>query len=281
VRLNLETGARITVANSGSSSPAIGTGASLAHIADIVLDARAASAGNAALVLLGAPDNLLVSLDLTTGDRTQIADLNAAPGVIAPRKMRLDAANDRVLFIDTDNGGDADAIYAVDLTTGSRTTISSSVQGAGAAVQSYADLALDASNPQHAYVSDAGANAILDVDLTTGNRNVFVSVFQAPVISALIVPDALFLDGANARLIGINRSFPYNLYSLTLATKEIHMISGLFPLDFAMTGAGPPLNSIGGMAVDTASNIAYTTNYENGALLAVDLLTGDRVLISN
>ena len=60
------------------------------------------------LALVGAPNYSLVSIDLVTGNRTWLTDLNwesvgvtGVPAVAYPRNLRLDAANNRVYFTDT------------------------------------------------------------------------------------------------------------------------------------------------------------------------------------
>ncbi len=276
-RLDLKTGARSVVADAST-----GTGPALAGVEDFVLDTRPSAGAHKALALVGTPGYLLLSVDLVTGDRTPIADLGAAPAVIEPRHLRLDAPNNRVLFIDGDRDGDGDALYAVDLDSGVRTVISSASVGGGYAVGYFSDFVLEpAVNPTRALVSDETAQGFVAVDLGTGHRTLFADMFSAGFQIQTNRPGPIYLDTPRSRLIGINRGSPGNLYSLDLNTTVQRLLSGPALGSSETRGVGPSIEAPVGLAVDADRQVVYVTEIASGSLIAIDLVSGDRVIIAD
>jgi hypothetical protein len=192
MRVNLATGIRTAASDSASG---IGSGPSLVGSADVVLDTRTSSNGHTALVIVDAPSYQLLSVDLATGDRTQIASLNSsAPPIGRVSHMRLDANGNRVLFTDATYSGN-NALYAIDLTTGVRTTITDSTRGTGPTLTFAANVTLDPSvNPTRALISDEGLGGIFAVDLATGNRTLLIDPFANVSLPGDNVPSGTFLD---------------------------------------------------------------------------------------
>lgn len=166
-RLNLLTGERTTVSDAST-----GSGPVLDGIADLIMDTRPSAGPDKALVLLGNPNFRLLSVDLVSGNRVQVADLNSVTPLVGdPRSVKLDVANNRVLFTNADVAGDNDALYAIDLATGVRTTLSSDSVGGGLTVGVFTDFTFDYSaSPARVLLSDAGQQAIIEVNLANGQR---------------------------------------------------------------------------------------------------------------
>lgn len=281
MRLDLATGARTTVSD-GNAVPNVGTGPVLDGIADLVLDTRPSAGPHKALALLGSPNNRLVSIDLVTGDRVQIADLNSAsPAVTEPRYLELDVTHNRAVFTDGDNNGDGDALYAIDLATGARTTLTSSTVGSGFAPEYYADFMLDpTSNSTLALVSDTYAQSYVAVDLTTGTRTKFAGIMSGGINQQFNGPNLMYLDVPNWRLIAANGGSPSNFFSMSMETQVQRLISGHDLHTNTLKGAGPEVYP-GGFAVDSDRQVIYATAAGSTRIFAIDMVSGDRVIIGN
>lgn len=271
LRLDLATGARSVVADAGT-----GLGPAFDGLVDLVLDTRDSAGPNKALGLVAGPHYQLMSFDLVTGDRTVLADLNsAAPAVFDPRNLVLDAANDRVLFTSADPVGDEDAVYAIDLDSGIRSTISSAGRGTGPAVGLFQDLALDESvNPARVILTEE--DSILSIDIASGDRTVIASGLTD------YVPGLLHHDVAGSRLIGLTSGAKATLYGVSLPGGAHQEISGPSILGGGtVRGLGPTVFRPTSLVVDTASGVAYVTDSMGNSVLAIDLVSGDRVVIGN
>jgi hypothetical protein len=277
MRVDLATGLRTAVSDDSQS---IGTGPRIFDAAEVVVDTRATSNGHSAFVILEAPESKLLSVDLTTGNRTQIADLNASGAPVRGiRGLRLDANRNRVLFTDS-NYNSGNALYAVDLATGARTTLMDANRGAGPTLSIAANIALEpAINPTRAYVSDMGLGGIYTIDLTTGDRSLFIDPWPAIVSPGDNAPTGLFLDTRNSRLIGVRTGSVSNLYSAALPGKAQQILSGDDPATPTITGAGPLPFGCFGMDV-TADGVAYAACAWTGSIMAIDLISGDRVIVA-
>ncbi len=278
MRLDLATGARTVIADAST-----GTGPAIDGISDLVLDTRPSAGPNKALALLGTPGNLLVSIDLITGARTQIADLNAAaPAVTEPNRLRLDVAGNRVLFTNGDRAGGTDALYAIDLATGTRTVISDVNVGSGTDPGYLTDFVFEpAGNSTRVLLSDVDAQSIFSVDLASGDRTLFASPFSGSGEIQFNSPGLLYVDTPNSRLIGMNGGSPANLYSLALSTTEQRLLSGPDLMTWQVRGAGPQAFAPAGMAIDNDRQVVYVTELAGGSLIAIDLVSGDRVIIGD
>jgi len=284
MRIDLRSGDR-SVASSFDTS--VGTGPALDQAVDVALDTRAPSPGSRALVLMGAPAGAVISVDLANGNRTQLGQLGNFVTAHQPRSLVVDAAANRALILDNDNfTANADGLYAMNLSSGTVTTISDTTGvGGGAGFGVPIDLVLEpATNPTRALVSQIaqgnpvnGPN-ILAIDLTSGNRTVFAASSGAPGGIAIPMPTWLYLDAMNTRLLGIN-SYPANLWQIPLDTRVRGFLSGTVPGTFGKGGTG--MEGFGqGLDVDSPRGVAYTFADDN-SLMAIDLASGDRVLVSH
>ena len=282
-RLNLATGARTIVS---SSTDNVGTGPSLAGIVSVVPDTRFQGITNNVLALVGAPNYSLVAIDLVTGNRQWLTNLNwssvgvpGVPAVTYPRNLRLDAANNRVYFTDT-AGGNTEALYAINFQDLTRTTVTSATHGAGPTFDRASAFVLDfAAQPARALVEDEGPGGILSVDLATGDRSVFLAPWAEDPEPGASVASAMFLDTEFSRLIATRTGSTSNLFSISLNNGAQRVISGLDPVAGNVIGRGPV--PYGAMALDVdADGVAYVGNAWIGAIFAIDLVSGDRVMIA-
>lgn len=110
----------------------------------------------------------LVSVNLFTGDRTEISGANRGngPDFNLVTGLAVERSGESVLAVDVLD----DVLYRIDLATGDRLVIASRDDGKGAQFAGLdGGLAL-AADHQHAFLSAAG-NLLFDVDLATGDRS--------------------------------------------------------------------------------------------------------------
>lgn len=269
-RIDLATGNRTIV-----SSASVGGGPYTGRIANFAIDTRPNHTGHAVGIMRG-NDYSLVSIDLATGDRDQIADLGLPSATHVVNEIRVDAANNRAIVVDIDSSGAAnDALYAIDLATGQRRTISDNATGGGDALHFPSSLVLEpASNPTRAIVSNGNAHNLLSIDLATGARSIF-STGAAPQF----LPGPLTLDSTNGRLLGAD-DYGFNVFSAPLSTGIPQAISGFDAAAPKLYGHGPTMVGASGTAIDPRADVAYVTQPSANSVIAIDLQTGDRVLLS-
>ena len=283
LRVNLLTGNRSVVSSFDTS---VGTGPRLMFAADMVLDRRAPSPGSRVFVTAGYPTDTLMSVDLATGDRSAVTYLNPVLSQAEAGSMALDVAGNRMLFIENvPMMANSDSIYSVDLATGVRSTVSDNVSiGSGPGFGMPADLVLvPAANPTRAIVSNIGFGGpngpnYLDVNLATGTRTIFAPASGSSVGLPAMVPTWMHLDTPNNRILAIN-SDPESLFSMPLNTAMRTLVSGVHGGTGALRGTG--MKTFGSaIEYDAVNGIAYTFGLEE-SLMAVDMVSGDRVQISH
>jgi hypothetical protein len=282
-RVNLATGARTIVSSSADN---VGTGPSITGIVSVVRDTRWQSTGNSVLAIVGDPNYSLVSIDLVTGNRMWLTDLNwesvgvaGVPALTYPRNVRLDAANNRVYFTDT-AGPNTEALYAINFQDLTRSTVTSATRGAGPLLDRASAFVLDlTAQPTRALIEDEGPGGILSVDLATGDRSVFLAPWAEDPQPGASVASAMFLDTEFSRLIATRVGSTSNLFSISMDTGAQRVISGLDPVAGSVVGRGPV--PYGAMALDVdPDGVAYVGNAWIGAIFAIDLVSGDRVMIA-
>jgi hypothetical protein len=276
MRLNLATGVSSIVSGGG-----VGTGSGLNRFVDFVLDVRAPTNGTAALALLSSPGpgKALISIDLATGNRLPIADLSTS---IQPRNLQLDVAANRVLFTNIDFSGPTHGLYAVNLATSAITTVSSNNGvGSGTAFTGPAHLLLDPEvNPTRALIVDINPSSFIQVNLANGARSPFIPVSGNPS-TPLIGP--IYFDRANNEIYGLNL-YPAHLYVSRIAVgggeTSRAFLSGTNPSNNLTRGTGPAVDFGTGLVVDTTRSVAFVGESNMGAIMAIDLVSGDRVIIA-
>jgi hypothetical protein len=137
-----------------------------------------------------------------------------------------------------------------------------------------------ATNPTRALFVDMNPSTWRTVDLGSGARGTFTTTGGNPSLPLL---GPLFFDGPNSQIYGLNL-YPPHLFVTTVAPggAEIgrDMISGQVPGSMGIIGTGPLVDFGSGVCVDTARNIAFVTESTAGAVMAIDIASGDRVVIA-
>lgn len=276
-RIDTATGHRQLI----SFFPGTGTGPTLANGRDFVVDRRPTSNGRSVLVLVGEPNYDLVSVDLATGNRTHVADVTASTlNGNAPTNMALDVAGNRVLYgYNETNSVDIDQMYAIDLTTGANSLVSGNANtGPNFTVPWWMTVA-PTNNPTRAIVSNLYDPFILEVSLATGDRALFDSPGTSPG-PAYTGTGPLFVDAARSRVLVMATSYPSVLFAKPLAGGARELISGTDATTLAVRGTGPQAHYPSGIVVDSARDIAFVGSSNSASMLAIDLVSGDRILIA-
>lgn len=221
-----------------------------------------------ALVVDSAGLGTLVSVDLTSGARTVVADANigSGPQILLPESIALDTANNRLLAVDSI----LDAVLSLDLTSGDRSLISDINTGTGPSLGNPLSMALDATN-NRALSVDADLEAVVSVDLTSGNRSV-VSDANVGTGPALIYPTAVVLDADNNRALDTDVVLEA-LVAVNLATGDRTVVAD------ANTGAGIdfPIS----MVFDAADGRVLVADVNVAAVISIDLLSGVGTVLSD
>jgi len=250
------------------SDTGTGTGAAFADPRAVVLD----EASNRAIV---SDHNLpgLVAVDLATGNRTVFSRNGVAgsgPAFTSPGRLRLDAASSRILVSDTI------AIIAVDLASGDRSILSdnSGSFGTGPAFQQIRGVAVDAAN-NRLLVADENINALLAVDPSTGNRSVFSDTTHGAGTSFSVLRDVV-IDVPNNRALVSDLGLDA-IFAVNLTTGDRTVISRFS----TSTGTGPDFGDPTHLALDQPNRRLLVSAYQQFAVFAMDLATGDRTIISD
>lgn len=214
----------------------------------------------------------LLAVDLASGDRSVISDkgTGAGPEFHFPTNIVLDPTNQRALVMEDSRG--LNALLAVNLASGDRSVISDGNTGIGPGFNFPTGIALDGAN-HRALVMDSGIDALLAIDLSSGNRTIIsdANIGTGPNFND---PESVVLDAANHRALVADRSIDAML-AVDLASGDRSFVSGL------RTGAGPAFSYPTSVALDAADHRAFVVEDSLGlnALLAVDLDSGDRVIV--
>jgi DNA-binding beta-propeller fold protein YncE len=212
----------------------------------------------------------------------QVAVAMSPAPMLAPTAVTLDAPRNRALVIDAGRN----ALLVVDLATGSRAIVYQPPDMAGAGVSAVrphvpglppafplVDAALLDGDGQRALVVAQGA--LFRVELASGKDTVISDgeVGSGPAFVKLV--DAA-LDAERGRALVVDAGLNA-LLAVDLTTGARSVISD------SETGSGPALEQVSALALDAAAGRALVTveNNDDAALLAVDLATGARSLISS
>ena len=248
------------------SGPERGGGAPFVDLVDVVV-----SPANRFTVLdAGLPG--LVGVDRVSGGRTLISGegRGAGPAFSRPRALFGDS------FVMESPLAGPGAILRVDPSTGERTVVSDPTHGSGPALID--PVAMDA-DPRIvgpttiASVLDAGLDQILSVDLTSGDRT------SGPLLPANIgTPTDMVLDFNRGRFLVTAADPP----ALVAIGGPVTILSD------ATRGAGPlfgrpealELVSSATLGTIPSTPIAFVLDSLRGSILAVDLETGDRMILT-
>ena len=206
----------------------------------------------------------LYSIDPGTGARRVIsnASTGSGPQMGRPEFVDIDAEHGVAYILDRYYGG----IFAVDLASGARRIVAAAL-GAPTA------LALDAAQ-QRLFVANDYPNGIYSVDLATGASR----LVSAGSNSSFNTLAGIAYDDQQNRVIAID-DYPVRLYAVDIETGVRTTISGQINV-VASLGRGPDLVWPRGVAVDADRQVAFVTDDAFDAVIAVDLVSGDRQVIA-
>jgi sugar lactone lactonase YvrE len=246
---------------------------------NLVTDARA-GAGKA--LFLDTPFNdpvmNLHALDLTSGALSLVAS-TPFPDWHFMSRMAPDFDNNRLIVGLTPAVGGAGNIVAMDLTTGALTTLSSLSAGNGPPMYEIGAVAsVPGTFGTTARVLVGSEYSLFAVN-GQGDRNYISAASTIGSGPHMIHIEDMVVDFPRKRaLVASGQSQALQWVDLTTGNRT--MASGLNPGDQTVRGSGPPLfGRPVRLATDLAANVAYVTSMQT-IILAVDLDSGDRVIIS-
>lgn len=282
--VDLETFERTVISTNANEEQ----GRTLGEAASMVLDA---STTPARLIVLDEGNDLVMAVDVTTGNRTVIAEDRETPGqdFSVPQALALDApASGTPRLIVTDSG--LDMVLAVAFADGARTVLSGFNIGQGEPLIDPVSLALDArvGTEGRALVSDASEDAVISIDLASSARTVVSAEgtgagdpFETPAGLTLDVETGLYGQIDSAGQVVVADPGDAALVSVNLATGARTVLSG------GPAGTGPAFAAPKGVAFDPGDGTAtaparyLVVDEDANALFAVDPANGARTIISD
>lgn len=282
--VDLASGARTLVSTSANADQ----GRVMAAPVALVLDD---TADPARLVVLDEGADIVLAVDLATGNRTVLAEdrVSAGPDFSVPIAMALDEdaeGNGRILLVDSG----LDELLAVDLGDGARTSLSRVAVGEGPLLAQPGPLVVDtlADPAGRVLVLDQQEDAIMAVDLATSERTLISGEeagsgpdLDGPAALSLNVHTGLYGQAAAADQVAVADPTAGVLLSVDLASGARTVISG------GSAGSGPAFGQPRALTFDAGSEVAgvparfLVVDAELGALFAVDPANGDRAVISD
>ena len=215
------------------------------------------------------------AFDLTNLERTRFSTDNTgneANPFDFPEGIALDKANARALV--TEYG---QVVLSVNLATGARTIFSSNtVPNSTNAFDHPESIVVDSSNNRALVANkdyDEVNSSILAINLTTGVRSILSNNTTPNSNNKLSRPNFITLDTNRDRALVGDDDGTILAVDLTTGARSI-LSSGGQPDAFNK------FSTINSMAVDETRNIALVAPYESGAIYALDLITGKRVIFS-
>ena len=293
-------GDRVTLSGFDADNPnqVRGQGPQLLVARDLVADTA-----NNRLLVADASANTVVAVDPESGDRSTLSgdDVGEGPTFDNIRALAVDAANNRLLV--AQRGG----LVAVDLDSGDRTLISTGDGsgetdiGTGPAIRAPISVALDDQNNRLLVllfnIDDEELGSLISVDLSSGDR----SVISDPATGSgniLRIPVSVALDAANNRALVLDSALGFSIDQVPPSIVAVDLSSGNRSVlsgndrgpdgefnsgDDQLIGGGSPFNPTSApadAAFDAEQGILYVTDQNTGSLIAVDVDSGDRVLVS-
>ena len=255
----------------------------LSRPTNIVLD----KTNNRALVVDTALDALF-SIDLTDGARSILSD-GTTPNAVNlfdnPLGIVLDKDNNRALVSDFDTASSLGRLFAVDLVTGARTVFSdATTPNADNFLVSPVNFVLDAANNRF-LVLDSGRDALLAVDTMTGSRTILSDDSIPDSSNQLNDPRDLVLDSTNNRVLVVDVNVGLEAYGAVIAIDLTTGARSILSLSNVPTGGIPdgnnPFDNPTGITLDSPNNRALVVDTALNAIIAVDLSSGARNIVSD
>jgi cysteine-rich repeat protein len=213
----------------------------------------------------------LVAMDRESGDCRILSDQQhgSGPSFAGPRDIA--AMTDRNVAYIAD--WDLDALFEIDLDTGDRAVVSDQAHGSGPSIEGLLGVALDEEG-RHAYVTLQEGGAVSKIDLSTGQRTVVSDAARGsgPFLHAPI-DVALDRSAKGDEILVLDLGIS-GILRVDAASGDRTGASG------ALIGSGPLLTDVASMAVHARRDLALVVDAHLNALVLVDLITGDRVIVS-
>ncbi len=276
VAVDLDTGARnilsdgtVPDSDNGFDGP-IGITLDTAHNRALVIDSSLSS---------------VLAVDLDTGARTILSDgaIQASNPLLYPSGITLDAANNRALVTIQGLPDCCHAVMSVDLDTGARTILSDNASpDSSNPFGRPLGIELDSANDRALVLADPfwGGEALLTVKLETGARTI-LSNFETPDSSnPFSYPVSIALDSSNNRALVVDASRFYGIGLRSITSVDLGTGARTILSDGATPDTHNWLYSPGGIALDAARNRALVVDRQSKAVVAVELTSGERVIVS-
>jgi DNA-binding beta-propeller fold protein YncE len=251
------------------SDAAHGVGPAFGRPERVAIDSRDRYAYVADAVL-----GTLVRVDLDSGDRTIMIRPEAGTGepFVRPARIALDEEGDQALVMDA--GGQ---LIRVHLRTGRRERVE---VGGECRLDQPVDVAWRAGT-RHAVVMDIGQKALMRIDLETGGCE--------PVrLDVELQSYAVALEPSGDVLVAVELGDLGAVLRIDLTSMDAggmpacEVVSGAaFPGCGAARGTGPVLGLATSLALDQANNRLLVGDFAFSAVMAIDLATGDRTIVSD
>lgn len=213
----------------------------------------------------------LVAMDRESGDCRIISDQEhgSGPSFGGPRDIAAMKDRNVAYIADWDLG----ALFEVDLDTGDRAVVSDQAHGSGPSIEGPLGVALDEEG-RHAYVTLQEGGAVSKIDLSTGQRTVVSDAARGsgPFLHAPI--DVALDSGADGDQILVLDLGISGILRVDAGSGDRTGTSG------ALIGSGPLLTDVASMAIHARRDLALVVDAHLNALVLVDLVTGDRVIVS-
>lgn len=216
----------------------------------------------------------IIAVNLSTGTGTVLSSPStpgATPSLSSPRDLTLDSTNNRILVVDSD----LDAVVAVDLTTGVHTIISDSITPNAINAWSWpSSLELDSTN-NRVLVLDTELASVTAVDLIDGTRTVISDPIHPDSTNVLTDPVDIALDSINNRVLVLDAYLSDAVISVDLDSGMRTIVSDAITPDQNNALINPS-----SLVLDSVNNVVLVSDVTLQAILAIDLMTGQRVFLS-
>ncbi len=236
-------------------------------------------------------DDTILRLDRMSGqvdvlstayDRSNLgAAVGAGPAISQVESLAVPGDGTTLYAFDDD----AEAVFAIDTTTGDRTVISDASNGFDGGVPVGAGPALSRVNAMtwdpvgnRLLAADIGRDDLLAIDVTTGDRTVISDNSDAG--PPFQVTRSLVVDPDTGTIFAYEQNRE-SLYTVDRTTGERTVVSSAAGSTDGEVGTGVALEGTRNIVFDPASGNLFMTNTELNAILAIDPETGDRSIFSD
>lgn len=222
-------------------------------------------------LLVSDPFEGLLAIDLASNSITNNRSIvsGSGPTLASPFSVAIDS-DSNLAYVGNSNLSNA-RLFVVNLSTGNRTLVSDNSKGTGPALRAVTDVIVDKDNNRLIAINGRITDEfIFTVDLATGNRTILSGADVGEGI-AFGIPTKLTLDAANNRVLVTDFSAKA-VIAVDLTTGNRTEFSG------PNTGTGPTLINPNGIVL-TENNIALIIDAGVKQLFALDMITGERVMI--